>query len=123
MHNPSHSFRLVGQLSRNAYNHWKNDYSKRPLVRRVRSVLIWLPTIVVFTQVGYTMRAVTGNSMQVRSFVRHNTYRDFPFCPMRDTRTPDIMAKPTNYSHHRHHTYCILRFSLSLSAENYSLLA
>ena len=68
MHNPSHSFRLVGQLSRNAYNHWKNEYSKRPFVRRVGLVLIWLPTIVYFTQVGYTVRAVSGNSMQVRSF-------------------------------------------------------
>jgi hypothetical protein len=73
MHNSSHPFRLVGQLSRNAYNHWKNVSSKRPLVRRVRSVLFWLPTIVVFTQVGCTMRAVTGNSMQVR---RSHT---FPF--------------------------------------------
>ncbi|KAF8505955.1 peptidase S24/S26A/S26B/S26C [Russula emetica] len=64
MHNASHPFRLVGQLSRNAYDYWKNVSSNRPIVRRVRSVLIWLPTIVVFTQVGCTMRAVTGNSMQ-----------------------------------------------------------
>jgi len=33
-------------------------------VRRVGSTLLWLPTLTVFTQVGYTIRAVTGNSMQ-----------------------------------------------------------
>ena len=66
MHHSSHPFRLVGQLSRNAYNYWKNVSSKRPFVRRVRSALFWLPTVTVFTQVGCTIRAVTGNSMQVR---------------------------------------------------------
>jgi len=61
----SHPFLLVGKLSRNAYIYWKTA-SRQPLVRRVRSTLIWLPTLAVFTQVGYTIRAVTGNSMQVR---------------------------------------------------------
>ncbi|KAI0000070.1 peptidase S24/S26A/S26B/S26C [Russula vinacea] len=59
-----HPFRLVGQLSRNAYNYWKNVTSKQPFVRRVQSALFWLPTMTVFTQVGCTIRAVTGNSMQ-----------------------------------------------------------
>ena len=61
-----HPFRLVGQLSRNAYNYWKNVISRQPFVRRVQSALFWLPTMTVFTQVGCTIRAVTGNSMQVR---------------------------------------------------------
>ncbi|KAH9998428.1 peptidase S24/S26A/S26B/S26C [Russula vinacea] len=59
-----HPFRLVGQLSRNAYNYWKNVISRQPFVRRVQSALFWLPTMTVFTQVGCTIRAVTGNSMQ-----------------------------------------------------------
>ena len=62
-----HPFRLVGQLSRNAYNYWKNVISRQPFVRRVQSALFWLPTMTVFTQVGCTIRAVTGNSMQVRT--------------------------------------------------------
>jgi hypothetical protein len=66
MHHPSHPFRLIGQLSRSAYNYWKNVTSRQPLVRRVQSALFWLPTMTVFTQVGCTIRAVTGNSMQVR---------------------------------------------------------
>lgn len=69
MHNPSYPFRL-----RNAYNYWKTVSSTRPFVRRVGSVLFWLPTIVVFTQVGCTMRAVTGNSMQVRSRSRYGNH-------------------------------------------------
>jgi len=57
MHNATHPFR-------NAYKHWKDVTSRRPLVRRVQWVLFWLPTFTVFTQVGCTVRAVTGNSMQ-----------------------------------------------------------
>jgi hypothetical protein len=72
MHNPSHPFRL-----RNAYNYWKTVSSNRPFVRRVGSVLFWLPTMVVFTQVGCTMRAVTGNSMQVRSRSYYKQYHSF----------------------------------------------
>ncbi|KAH9977586.1 peptidase S24/S26A/S26B/S26C [Lactifluus volemus] len=34
------------------------------LFRRVQSVLFWLPTLTVFTQIGLTVRMVTGNSMQ-----------------------------------------------------------
>ncbi|KAF8484569.1 peptidase S24/S26A/S26B/S26C [Russula ochroleuca] len=64
MHHPSHPFGLVGRWSRNAYNYWKNVSSRQPLVRRVQSALFWLPTMTVFTQVGCTIRAVTGNSMQ-----------------------------------------------------------
>jgi len=63
MRNTGHPFLLIGKLSHNAYKYWKN-VSRQPLVRRVRSTLIWLPTLTVFTQVGYTIRAVTGNSMQ-----------------------------------------------------------
>jgi hypothetical protein len=60
MHNATHPFR-------NAYKRWKDVTSKRPLVRRVQWVLFWLPTFAVFTEVGCTVRAVTGNSMQVRT--------------------------------------------------------
>lgn len=67
MHNPSHPFRrLFGRLSRDAYNYWKDVSSKQPFVRQAQSALFWLPTITVFTHVGCTIRAVTGNSMQVR---------------------------------------------------------
>src|SRR6266851_1792510 len=67
MRNASHPFLLASKLlSRNAYKYWK-ALSRQPLVRRVQSTLIWLPTLTVFAQVGYTIRAVTGNSMQVRS--------------------------------------------------------
>ena len=75
MHNASHPFRLVGQLSRNAYNYWKNVSSNRSFVRRVQSALFWLPTATVLTQVGCTIRAVTGNSMEVR------IYPSRPICP------------------------------------------
>jgi hypothetical protein len=71
MHNANHPFRLVGQLSRNAYNYWKNVSSNRSFVRRVQSALFWLPTATVLTQVGCTIRAVTGNSMQVRIHPSH----------------------------------------------------
>ncbi|KAI9513200.1 peptidase S24/S26A/S26B/S26C [Russula earlei] len=65
MHNPGRPFRLVGQLSRNVYDYWKAASSTtRPFVRRVQSALYWLPTLIVFTQVGCTVRTVTGNSMQ-----------------------------------------------------------
>jgi len=69
MRNTGHPFLLIGKLSRNAYKYWKN-VSRQPLVRRVRSTLLWLPTLAVFTQVGYTIRSVTGNSMQVRKHIR-----------------------------------------------------
>ena len=72
MHNASHPFRLVGRLSRNAYNYWKNVSSNRYFVRRVQSALFWLPTATVLTQVGCTIRAVTGNSMQVRIRPSHS---------------------------------------------------
>ncbi|KAI0254901.1 peptidase S24/S26A/S26B/S26C [Lactifluus subvellereus] len=55
--------RYASQLSRNAYRYWKN-ISKKPPLRQVQSVLFWLPTFIVFTQVGCTVRTVTGNSMQ-----------------------------------------------------------
>ena len=69
MRNTGHPFLLVGNLSRNAYKYWKT-VSRQPLVRRVQSTLLWFPTLIVFTQVGYTIRAVTGNSMQVRGHIR-----------------------------------------------------
>jgi hypothetical protein len=76
MRNASHPFLLASKLlSRNAYKYWKT-LSRQPLVRRVQSTLIWLPTLTVFAQVGYTIRTVTGNSMQVRS--THFTHGDAP---------------------------------------------
>ena len=43
---------------------WKNRNS--PALRWIWSTLFWLPTLTVFTQVGCTVRAETGDSMQVR---------------------------------------------------------
>ncbi|KAI9447842.1 peptidase S24/S26A/S26B/S26C [Lactarius indigo] len=45
---------------------WKNRFStnSNPALRLIWSTLFWLPTLTVFTQVGCTIRAVTGDSMQ-----------------------------------------------------------
>jgi hypothetical protein len=86
MRNTSHHpFLMASKLSRNAYRYWKN-VSKQPLVRRVQSTLLWLPTLAVFTQVGYTLRAVTGNSMQVRTthpFTKLRHHDNHAFRPLR----------------------------------------
>lgn len=79
MRNTSHHpFLLASKLSRNAYRYWKT-VSKQPLVRRVQSTLLWLPTLTVFTQVGYTVRAVAGNSMQVRTRTHSPSTTTTPF--------------------------------------------
>jgi hypothetical protein len=80
MRNASHHpFLLASKLSRNAYRYWKN-VSRQPVVRRVQSTLIWLPTLTIFTQIGSTIRAVTGNSMQVRTHTIHKAApHDTPF--------------------------------------------
>jgi signal peptidase I len=68
-----HSFRNAARF---AHSHsgphsssWKNKSrssatNNNPTLRWVWSTLFWLPTLTVFTQVGCTLRAVTGDSMQ-----------------------------------------------------------
>ena len=63
-----HSFRNAGRFAHSSsgpHSSWKNR-SNNPALRWVWSTLFWLPTLTVFTQVGCTIRAVTGDSMQVR---------------------------------------------------------
>ncbi|KAH9049588.1 peptidase S24/S26A/S26B/S26C [Lactarius hengduanensis] len=64
-----HSFRNAGRFSHSGPKSswtWKNRFSanNNPALRWVWSTLFWLPTFTVFTQVGCTIRAVTGDSMQ-----------------------------------------------------------
>lgn len=44
---------------------WKQFASNSPALRLSRNVIFWLPTGIVFVKYGYTVRVVTGNSMQV----------------------------------------------------------
>src|SRR6266404_1107452 len=69
------SMRAAGHSFRNAcrFSHKSPKFSRKahfsannPALRWVWSTLFWLPTFTVFTQVGCTIRAVTGDSMQVR---------------------------------------------------------
>jgi hypothetical protein len=40
--------------------------AKHPSVKTALSALVWLPTAIVFTNYGYTVKSVRGRSMQVR---------------------------------------------------------
>ena len=63
-----HSFRNAARFS-HSQSSWKkkNRFSatNKPTLRWVWSTLFWLPTFTVLTQVGCTLRTVTGDSMQV----------------------------------------------------------
>ncbi|KAI9467213.1 peptidase S24/S26A/S26B/S26C [Lactarius psammicola] len=65
-----HSFRNAGRFFHSSPKSswtWRNRFSannNNPALRWIWSALFWLPTLTVFTQVGCTIRAVTGDSMQ-----------------------------------------------------------
>jgi hypothetical protein len=44
--------------------------AKHPSVKTALSALVWLPTAIVFTNYGYTVKSVRGRSMQVRRTTR-----------------------------------------------------
>lgn len=46
---------------------WRTFGKQYPNARRTVSSLVWLPTAVVFTQYFYSVKLVSGRSMQVRS--------------------------------------------------------
>ncbi|KAI0265194.1 peptidase S24/S26A/S26B/S26C [Gloeopeniophorella convolvens] len=65
MHNNlGRPFRSASQLLRNARKSWRDLTTSTPALRYAQSAAFWLPTAIVFTQVGYTVRAVAGTSMQ-----------------------------------------------------------
>ncbi|KAI0049644.1 LexA/Signal peptidase [Auriscalpium vulgare] len=49
---------------RNAYTSWTKLSSTHPVLKWSQTILFWLPTGIIFTKHGFTVRVVTGNSMQ-----------------------------------------------------------
>lgn len=47
---------------------WSSHSTSNPALKWSQTILFWLPTGIVFTKYGYTMKLVTGRSMQVRQW-------------------------------------------------------